>query len=58
MDLVNFSSQTHQGPFLNQNEDGYDFVIFRCILFIRTTHAPIRHQLSKYNYVMLRTNAQ
>ncbi|MBD66731.1 MAG: hypothetical protein CME62_16105 [Halobacteriovoraceae bacterium] len=27
MDIVNFSSQSHQGPFLNQNEDGYDFDI-------------------------------
>lgn len=25
MELINFSSQSHQGPFLNQNEDGYDF---------------------------------
>lgn len=25
MELVNFSSESHQGPFLNVNEDGYDF---------------------------------
>lgn len=25
MELVNFSVETHQGPFLNVNEDGYDF---------------------------------
>jgi len=25
MELVNFSSETSQGPFLNVNEDGYDF---------------------------------
>lgn len=25
MELVSFSSESHQGPFLNVNEDGYDF---------------------------------
>lgn len=25
MELINFSSESHQGPFLNVNEDGYDF---------------------------------
>lgn len=25
MELINFSSESHQGPFLNINEDGYDF---------------------------------
>lgn len=25
MELINYSSQSHQGPFLNLNEDGYDF---------------------------------
>lgn len=25
MELINFSSESHQGPFLNLNEDGYDF---------------------------------
>ena len=25
MELINFSTETHQGPFLNLNEDGYDF---------------------------------
>lgn len=25
MELINFSSESHQGPFLNLNEDGYEF---------------------------------
>jgi serine/threonine protein phosphatase PrpC len=25
MDLINFSVETHQGPFLNVNEDGFEF---------------------------------